>query len=469
MTDLLPPTPAQADAANTAAANDPNTVKSIIIRVANELGVDPQLALAIAQQESGFDPNSIGDNGHSVGLFQLNDQGEGAGMTVAQRQDPETNARIALTQVAAVAKAHPDWSPGQIAAAAQRPRDQVAYSAAIDGIMGQPGGSGAGAATLGSTPAPSTGVAPDVPYDPNSQYAITPQAEQWLKANNPDDAWMLSMPGTQGQELRNILGYIGANHVTNTATIQGLIDSSQWFRTHDAAQRGWQQTYATKPQDAARAIQTSKATIMTQAKQAGVTLTDDQLNTLAINDNYYGWTPQELNYAISSYLPAATQPTAGGAAQVEFQALKAKATQTWGVPTSDQQIEQWVVQISAGMQTEAGVDALLKQQATSLYPTLSDQFARGFTFAQATDPYKQIAAQYLNVDPNTINFTDPKWMAALSQVDQKTGQRTEMGLDAWTNKIRSDPSYGYQNTNMGKNEMVGLANSAAKALGVIAP
>ena len=81
-------------------------VRTIITNVANELGVDPKLALAIAQQESGFNPNAIGDSGNSVGLFQLNIMGEGAGMTVAQREDPETNARIALTQVAAVAKQH---------------------------------------------------------------------------------------------------------------------------------------------------------------------------------------------------------------------------------------------------------------------------------------------------------------------------------------------------------------------------
>lgn len=111
-------------------------IKAIIVSVAQALGVDPKLALATAQQESGFNPDAIGDSGHSVGLFQLNDRGEGAGMTVAQRQDPTVNARIALTQIGNVARDHPDWSPGEIAAAAQRPKDRAGYARSVNAIYG---------------------------------------------------------------------------------------------------------------------------------------------------------------------------------------------------------------------------------------------------------------------------------------------------------------------------------------------
>lgn len=137
-----------------------SAITDIIDRVAQALGVDPKLAEATAQQESGFNPNAIGDGGHSVGLFQLNDRGEGAGMTVAQRQDPETNARIALTQIHNVAVAHPDWSPGHIAAAAQRPADQVGYARSVDAIYAASGGAtgggggGGGGGLLGSIPSP---------------------------------------------------------------------------------------------------------------------------------------------------------------------------------------------------------------------------------------------------------------------------------------------------------------------------
>lgn len=46
-------------------------IKQIIINEAMKQGVDPQLALAIAQHESGFNPNALGDSGKSQGLFQI--------------------------------------------------------------------------------------------------------------------------------------------------------------------------------------------------------------------------------------------------------------------------------------------------------------------------------------------------------------------------------------------------------------
>ena len=53
-------------------------------------------AVANAYAESLLDPNAIGDNGHAVGLFQLNDASSAAagyGMSVAERQDPYINTR----------------------------------------------------------------------------------------------------------------------------------------------------------------------------------------------------------------------------------------------------------------------------------------------------------------------------------------------------------------------------------------
>lgn len=69
-------------------------IKSMIVRIANEVGVDPAIALAIAQQESGFNPNAVGDGGKSFGLFQIHSDfhPDYKGGT-----DPEANARYGLS------------------------------------------------------------------------------------------------------------------------------------------------------------------------------------------------------------------------------------------------------------------------------------------------------------------------------------------------------------------------------------
>ena len=67
-------------------------IQSMIVRVAKEEGVDPAIMLAIAQQESGFNPNAVGDGGKSFGLFQIysSTHPDYKGGT-----DPEANTRYA--------------------------------------------------------------------------------------------------------------------------------------------------------------------------------------------------------------------------------------------------------------------------------------------------------------------------------------------------------------------------------------
>lgn len=70
-------------------------IQSMIVRIAKEEGVDPALALSIAHVETGgsFNPNAIGDNGNSFGLFQIHrpSHPDYKGGT-----DPEANARYGI-------------------------------------------------------------------------------------------------------------------------------------------------------------------------------------------------------------------------------------------------------------------------------------------------------------------------------------------------------------------------------------
>lgn len=70
-------------------------IQSMIVRIAKEEGVDPALALSIAHIETGgsFNPNAVGDNGNSLGLFQIHrpSHPDYKGGT-----DPEANARYGI-------------------------------------------------------------------------------------------------------------------------------------------------------------------------------------------------------------------------------------------------------------------------------------------------------------------------------------------------------------------------------------
>lgn len=163
-------------------------IQAIITKIADQYGVNPNLAIADASVESNLNPTAVGDNGTSFGLFQLHRGGELGNLTPQQAFNPVTNASVALAQFAAVQKANPGLTdPGVIAALAQRPANPVAYAQAVDAKMGltstnvatelanaggptystagtpsSSGGSGGGSIPLFSTPVGSIGISSQV-------------------------------------------------------------------------------------------------------------------------------------------------------------------------------------------------------------------------------------------------------------------------------------------------------------------
>ncbi|MFN0070107.1 MAG: NlpC/P60 family protein [Chloroflexota bacterium] len=69
-------------------------------------GVD-RVMVAAALTESSGSPAMVGDQGHSIGLWQMHDQGLGAGMSVAERADPQTACAAMLPHFAQV---YATWS-----------------------------------------------------------------------------------------------------------------------------------------------------------------------------------------------------------------------------------------------------------------------------------------------------------------------------------------------------------------------
>lgn len=108
-------------------------IYNIIDTTASESGVDPTLALATAQQESGFNPYAVGDGGTSFGLYQLHQGGLLGSMPPSQATDPQANATKAIANIAGIHNAYPFITdPGTIAAMAQRPANPTAYAQAVD-------------------------------------------------------------------------------------------------------------------------------------------------------------------------------------------------------------------------------------------------------------------------------------------------------------------------------------------------
>lgn len=119
-------------------STDARSNAQVVAQVARQHGVDPTVAVAMMLVESGGRNTAVGDGGTSFGLFQLHRGGmlTAAGLTPEQAFDPRTNANVALKSYAHEwAKGHERRSPGEIAAASQRPFDPIGYAKKVDAAM----------------------------------------------------------------------------------------------------------------------------------------------------------------------------------------------------------------------------------------------------------------------------------------------------------------------------------------------
>lgn len=109
----------------------------IVAKIAEEMGIDPVMAVACMLVESGGNCKAIGDNGTSFGLFQLHKGGhlDAFHLTPAQAFNPATNARCALSVFKENLSRYAN--PGQLAAACQRPADPQGYAQKVNASMGE--------------------------------------------------------------------------------------------------------------------------------------------------------------------------------------------------------------------------------------------------------------------------------------------------------------------------------------------
>lgn len=134
--------------AGSAASGGLGDVEATIRRVAGEYKfADPDLLVATARQESGLRPTAVGDSGNSIGVFQENIHGRGAGLSAVQRQDVAAATQRAIQEFNAIRARNPGVDRGTWAALAQRPADSAGYARSVNALLSK------GPSTQPATPA----------------------------------------------------------------------------------------------------------------------------------------------------------------------------------------------------------------------------------------------------------------------------------------------------------------------------
>lgn len=245
------------------------------------------------------------------------------------------------------------------------------------------------------------------------------------------------------------------------------LQQTEWYKTTPASQRDWQVGSITDPSTYKQTMQEVGQRVNNLANQTGITLPPDVLQDITERAAAEKWSDATLRnyYVYAAHGQHTGAPT--GESATDFNTVHTLASE-YGVPLSDKAAFEWADRLTAGSVDQNAVKGYMIEQAKSLYPGLAAAIDSGLTVRQYSDPYAQIAARELNINPNDFNLADQKWSAPLQQLDPKTGQRTAMSLDAWQTMVRTDPQYNYDTTNNAKAQASALVNTLEQKFGAAA-
>lgn len=342
--------------------------------------------------------------------------------------------------------------------------DEAALASAEFGVGGPASGRGfSGTVQGGYQPSASSGMGsgegvsapvvetPPVPVDwETAAQEMYPEYYAIVK-NNPEIAELLKKSAQEGWTEQKF-----------AAELRG----TNWYQTTTSAAREWDTASALDPASYQAKVDEAATAIQTEALNLGIRLSDATLQKLALDSQRLGWGAQTITNAIGM---AATEGGSEGATQLREgyygQSVRSLAKQ-YGVTLADQTFNSFVNKLAVGEETLGSFQDYAMTIGKSLYPPLAEQFDAGRTFEDITASYKNIAADILERDVNSIDMAKPEWVQAITYVpDAKTGEQRLMNMGEWGDYLRKTESLGYQNTTEARSRAYEVGNKIANMFG----
>jgi hypothetical protein len=241
---------------------------------------------------------------------------------------------------------------------------------------------------------------------------------------------------------------------------------TNWYRTNSESARQFDIASQVDPATAQQQIRDRVAEMRALGmNEFGIDLSESVLSGLARSSIRLGWNQQLIAQAVGLEVTRAPGGLSQLAAGFLGQSLRTTAKE-FGIPLAESTQQSWLVDIATGKQTRQTFQSYVLSTAKRLYPTISSQLDSGQTFQQIVDPYRNFAAQILELNPQVIDFIDPKWTKAINFSDPK-GQRRTMDFDEWGDYLRQDRQFGYEYTSQAEQRAYEVVNDLANLFGKV--
>jgi hypothetical protein len=260
-------------------------------------------------------------------------------------------------------------------------------------------------------------------------------------------------------EYKKALGYRNPTPAKDVKFINDVFAKAQEvseFNYYSAASGGREQigvkSFITNPEKygaiiagaggvtvSAEELRAKTETVRLLATELGVTLSEDDVRTLASQYAKGAIDANTIKYQVAR--AGEIDFTSGTAAATigELQALAG----SYGLTVSDAFLQTAVKNVITGNETIDTVKNDFKTQAKMLYPTLADSIEKGYTPRQLSGSYLNYLASIRGVSADSISLDDPFMTRALTSLNDK-GQPEQLPYWKFQEIVRTeDPSYPF--------------------------
>lgn len=219
---------------------------------------------------------------------------------------------------------------------------------------------------------------------------------------------------------------------------QAKLRDTKWWQENSDSMRKTQAMKATDPATYEANLQATQVMVEQEAAKIGASIPPKKLKSIAEKALATNMDEGQLANVLGGYIKFVGGTLKGEAGQYENSIKSYAASQ--GVTMDDQSVKNQAALIGRKLATESDFKNQIMQQAASTYPGYKDQLAAGQTMMDIANPYIQIMAQQLEINPSSIKLTDPLIRSALNGVN-KDGKPTGLDQTDFLSQVRSDPRW----------------------------
>lgn len=219
---------------------------------------------------------------------------------------------------------------------------------------------------------------------------------------------------------------------------QAELKNTDWWKNNSEAQRKALQMKASDPATWAANLDANKEKVKQMAAEMGAAVPDAQISKLAEDIAMTAMSDEQLKSTLSGYIDFVNGSLVGAAGMYEH--TMRKYASDMGVDLNQQSIKNYAQLIVKNVSNQADFQNFVNQQAISAFPAFEEQIKGGMTMKNIANPYIQMMASNLDMNPDVITLKDPTIMGALNGVSQD-GKPVGRTLTEFADTLRGDPRW----------------------------